>query len=137
MGPQRVVIDTNVLISGFRWAGKPREVFARVFDGTFELIMSEKQLVELRRVLGYERLDIRKEEQERLMNVVMNACTVLKTHITVAVIHADPSDNMLLEAAQESGAKYLVSGDAHLLKQKQWRETKIVSPAEFLKSIEK
>ncbi len=73
MGPQRIVIDTNVLISGFRWAGKPRQVFARVLDGTFELIVSEKQLVELRRVLGYAHLNIHKSEQERLMNLVLNS----------------------------------------------------------------
>lgn len=137
MGAKRVVIDTNVLISGFRWAGNPRQVFARVLDGTFELIVSEKQLVELRRVLAYAHLNILRSEQERLMNVVLNSCTIIKTQTAVAEIRDDPSDNMLLEAAEESGARYIVSGDKHLLRQKQWKETQIVSPASFLKLIEK
>jgi predicted nucleic acid-binding protein len=57
-----------------------------------------------------------------------------KRHI--AVIQADPDDNMVLECGIAGGADYIVSGDVHLLAQKGFEGIRIVTPAEFLKVLE-
>ncbi len=49
----------------------------------------------------------------------------------------DPSDNKFLECAIEGKADYLVSGDNHLLKLKEFEKVKIISVTDFLSIIEK
>ena len=47
----------------------------------------------------------------------------------------DPDDDKFLEAAAAAGADYVVSGDAALLKVKNYRRIEIVRPAQFLKLL--
>ena len=50
----------------------------------------------------------------------------------------DPDDNMILAAAQEGGADYIVSLDAkHLLPLKHHKGTQIVDPKLFLRVIDR
>ena len=50
----------------------------------------------------------------------------------------DLEDNMYLECALEGKAGFLITGDKkHLLPLKKFRQTKIVSPNEFLKYLKK
>lgn len=131
MGKNRLVLDTNVLVSAFGWAGKPRQVFEQVLDGHFELIVSEKQFAEIRRVLNYPRLKLTANEQARFLEVLVRAARMVETHNDLDVIKEDPSDNALLEAAVEHNAVYIISGDKHLLKVKEFRGIKILTPDEF------
>jgi predicted nucleic acid-binding protein len=52
------------------------------------------------------------------------------------VIEKDPEDNRLLECAQKSHADYIVSGDMHLLEIKDFKATKILTPEEFLATLD-
>ncbi|MGH9856759.1 MAG: putative toxin-antitoxin system toxin component, PIN family, partial [Acidobacteriota bacterium] len=45
---KRVVIDTNVWISGIVFGGKPEQVIRYLLDGQAELIISEELIAELR-----------------------------------------------------------------------------------------
>jgi putative PIN family toxin of toxin-antitoxin system len=51
----RVVVDTNVFISGIFWSGTPMKVLEAWIDGKFKLIISHDILVEYERV--FEELD--------------------------------------------------------------------------------
>jgi uncharacterized protein len=51
------------------------------------------------------------------------------------LIPTDPSDDMFLRCAVAAGAKYIISGDRHLLQLKSYKRIKILSPAEFLYSV--
>jgi predicted nucleic acid-binding protein len=51
------------------------------------------------------------------------------------VIPDDPSDNMFIECAAETGADYLISGDRHLKKCKSFQGIQIVSPREYLSRL--
>jgi len=50
----------------------------------------------------------------------------------IKVIQEDPSDNVILESAVITKADFLISGDEHLLKIKEFDNTKIVTASEFL-----
>ena len=43
-------------------------------------------------------------------------CEIVTPTRNLAVVKADPYDNMILECAVEAGVDYVVSGDSHLLK---------------------
>jgi putative PIN family toxin of toxin-antitoxin system len=50
-------------------------------------------------------------------------------------IARDPKDNMFLELAKAVSADYLISGDKDLLEIKEFENTKILRPSEFLMSL--
>jgi predicted nucleic acid-binding protein len=47
-----IVIDTNVLISGYLWSGKPRQAIKIVSDPPYVLLYCRESLTELVRILS-------------------------------------------------------------------------------------
>jgi predicted nucleic acid-binding protein len=47
-----IVIDTNVLISGYLWSGKPRQAIKIVGTPPYELLYCRESLTELVRILS-------------------------------------------------------------------------------------
>ena len=59
-----------------------------------------------------------------------NSSFILVSHQTTSCIDAD--DNKFLELAVSGQAKYIVTGDSDLLCLENYREIRIVTPADFL-----
>ena len=49
----RVVLDSNVIVSGLGWLGSPAKILDAALDGRLVLVISPPLLAELRRVLAY------------------------------------------------------------------------------------
>jgi putative PIN family toxin of toxin-antitoxin system len=126
----RVVLDTNVYISAYGFGGKPAEVMRAAILGEFELVTSPAILVEvadkLEAVLGFDR-----EHTTEVVQQIARVATIVRPVHRFAVV-ADEADNRILEAAAESGADFIVSGDRHLLDLGQWEGIRVVRVAEFL-----
>ena len=132
MGKKRIILDTNILISALGWKGNPRIIFERVIAGEFELILSYKQLNELLRVLDYPKFKFTDEQKDRFLSILLEVATLVKTKSDVDAIKEDPSDNIMLEPANEMKIDYIISGNDHLLKLKEFKGAKIVTAKEFL-----
>jgi len=52
----RVVLDSNVIVSGLGWSGPPARILDAALDGRLVLVTSPPLLAELRRVRGYPKL---------------------------------------------------------------------------------
>jgi predicted nucleic acid-binding protein len=50
---------------------------------------------------------------------------------SVTAILDDPADNRVLETAGAAAADVIVSGDQHLLRLKEWRGIRVLSPADL------
>ena len=137
MGKNKVVLDTNILISALGWKGNPRIIFDRVIAGEFELILSYKQLNELLRVLNYPKFKFTDEQKDRFLSILLEVATLVKTNSEIDVIKEDPSDNIILEPANEMKIDYIISGNDHLLKLKDFTRATILTPTEFLASTSK
>lgn len=126
----RVVLDTNVYISAYGFGGKPAEVMRAAILGEFELVTSPAILVEVadkfEAVLGFDR-----EHTTDVVKQIARVATVVRPLQRIAVV-ADDADNRILEAAAESGAGLIVSGDRHLLDLGEWEGVRVVRVAEFL-----
>ena len=61
---------------------------------------------------------------------------LVRYRISVEVIRSDPDDNRILECAKEAQAHFIVSGDPHLLDLGRFEDTRILSPADYLKEFE-
>ncbi len=69
------------------------------------------------------------------MNGVASFSQIIQPRTKVDAVKEDPTDNKFLEAAMEADADYIVSGDKHLLKLKEFSGIKIVKAKQFLEML--
>lgn len=136
MTAERVVLDTNVLISAALIAtGKPFTVLAHVLE-TGVLIFSDETFEELATRLMRPRFRRYVSESTRHAFLVDVAAVAEWTAITGAVhVCRDPDDDKLLETAIAGRADALVTGDSDPLELHPFRSLSIVTPAEFIESL--
>lgn len=128
----KVVIDTNVFISGLNFRGTPREVLDLIWEKKIEVYISPFIIEEIRDTL-LEDFDWDKEMVEEVIKRIKKATVEVHPDITVSVIKGKDSDNRILECAIEGKVQYIVSGDKrHLLSLKEYQRIRILSPGEFL-----
>jgi putative PIN family toxin of toxin-antitoxin system len=130
----KLILDTNVLVSGIFFGGIPGCVLAAWSVGGVQLVLSPAILEEYRRV-GAE-LASRHPERATVLGpvlalLVMNAVIVDAPPLTERV-SADPADDMFLAAALASRARLIVSGDPHLLDVSGWRGITVLTPRQFV-----
>lgn len=125
-----VVLDTNVLISGVAFGGKPREILELIRNKEILGTTSPILLAELEEVL-FKKF---KYPKSRVLQVDKKMRKILRVIHPVKSIKAvrDDDDNRVLEAAAEGECEFIVTGDEDLLDLKNYREIKIMTPAEFL-----
>ncbi|MDP3765803.1 MAG: putative toxin-antitoxin system toxin component, PIN family [Nanoarchaeota archaeon] len=64
--------------------------------------------------------------------MLVEICIIIETEEKLEIVKEDPSDNIIMESAVEGKADFIVSGDQHLLKLKEYKGIKILTPREFL-----
>jgi putative PIN family toxin of toxin-antitoxin system len=133
MGKAKIVVDTNNLISALGWEGKSRDLIRKIINKEYELIISIKQVIELKRVMNYPKFKFTEEQKNKFLGILFEIVTVIDTKLNLNIVKDDPDDNMLIECAVEGNADYIISGDEHLKKLKQFKNIKIVSVNDFLK----
>ena len=109
----RVVLDTNVIISGLLRAGSPPDLLRQAWESRrLTLVSSKWQLDELRRVSRYPRLKSRfaPHEAGRLVGQIRRVAVMVDPASGVAV-SPDPDDDPLIATAIAGDAQYLVTGD--------------------------
>ena len=110
----RIVLDTNVIVSGFISPnGPPARLLGAWLEGDFWLVTSNFQLDELARVLTYDRVQERLaagEAEDFLKNVSARA-DVMGDDLPEIELSADPDDNLILATAVAGKANLIVSGD--------------------------
>lgn len=133
MKSPRVVLDSNVVISAFLFGGPPARVLDRVLAGAVQCFTSPPILDELRGVLQRPKFGLSQAQALALAEEFRDLCQVITPTHKVQAVPADPADDMILACALAAGADLVVSGDAHLLNLRQWRNIRILSPAEFMR----
>ena len=131
----KVVIDTNVFVSGLTFKGKPREVLDLIWRGDIEACISSFILKELEETLKKD-FSWDRDQIKHTIEKIKAKTILIQPKNKVSVIKENDDDNRILECAIEGKAQYLISGDRkHLLPLKEYQGTKILSPAEFLKLL--
>lgn len=127
-----VVFDTNVLISGYLWRGKPRQAIRLVKSGDFRLLYCKESIDELIRILSAKfKLDA--AEIYRIISDIKSIGKGITIFSAERPVKEDPSDNLFINLAIDGDARIIVSGDSHLLKLKKHKGIEIITVFEFLK----
>ncbi|MER3446070.1 MAG: putative toxin-antitoxin system toxin component, PIN family [Candidatus Dadabacteria bacterium] len=132
----RVVIDTNALISGIFWSGKPKILLNKARRGEITSVTSEVLLSELKDILTGEDkpFHLTASEADRIVSSVRVISDVILPISKVSVCR-DEDDNRVIECALDGNAKYIVTGDFDLLALREYQGIAILSVADFLKVI--
>lgn len=114
----RLVLDTNVVISGLLWGGSPRRLLELAAGKTATLYSSPWLVSELEDTLQYPRLAPRIASLNMTPAALATRYTVLVTQISPLdvpqVIAQDADDDQVLACAVSAQARIIVSGDKHL-----------------------
>lgn len=131
----RVVIDTNVIVSGLNFSGNERQILELAREGKIEVYLSSFILAEVERILQ-NKFGWQTSRLEEAITDIRQWVGVVEPTARVTVIQRKDSDNRILECCLESQAQYLITGDQHdLLPLQTFQETKIMNAATFLREL--
>jgi predicted nucleic acid-binding protein len=104
----RVVLDTNIVVSGFLWRGLPNRILKATSLGTPEQLTAT---------------------YESFVDIVVPR-TLKET-----VVIADPSDDIVIATALAANAQFVITGNKHLLDLSHVFHFKIIAPALFIREL--
>ena len=130
----RVVLDTNVLVSGIFFAGVPGQVLEAWADDKYELVLSPSIFDEYLQTC--ERLAASRPglEYDAVLATIVGHGTLVADTDWDEPITADPDDDKFMLCARSAGA-LLVSGDSDLLDVSGWQGVEVLKPRAFLDQL--
>ena len=131
----RVLADTNVLISAFLTKGNESKVVELAKAGKIKLIQSESTKEEFEETLKYPKLGFSFEQINDAIKEISLITVITPSSSHFDTIKEDLDDNKILEAAFDGNVDYIISGDQHLIKLKEFKGIKIVNAKEFIDTI--
>ena len=127
----KVVVDTNVWISGLVFGGNPKKVIELFVDGSMVVVTSEELLSELRRKIN-QRFPLFASQLPLLEASIREKAIIVRLGSRPVAASRDHNDDKFLETALVGRAGYIITGDKDLLVLGAYEGVKIVKPAEFL-----
>jgi uncharacterized protein len=130
----KIVVDTNVIVSALiKTQSNPALIVSLIFDTRVKFCLSDDIWDEYQGVLArpkFQALD--RGAVARILTGLKKKALWVKPKTKLLIIETDPEDNKFLEAAEEGGADFIVTGNTKHFPFKKYKKSRIVSPAEFL-----
>ena len=128
----RILLDTNVFISGIFFSGPPAQILKAWKDRKIQIVLSKEILIEYQRIgdalsSKYSEIDILP-----IIDLLTIYGEVVETRDISVSISVDPDDNKFIECAIVSNCKLIVSGDKHLLNVSGFQGIEVLKPREFI-----
>jgi uncharacterized protein len=127
----RVVLDTNVLVSGLAYpASIPGQIISAWRRGGLDVVLSRYILDKTARVLPrLSRIQLNSSEIRDLIDSLLLLAAIVESDGSEDLDLRDPGDQQVLGTLRASQANYLVTGDKDLLALQE--KYPIVTPAMF------
>jgi putative PIN family toxin of toxin-antitoxin system len=128
----KIVLDTNVFISGVFFGGPPYQILDAWRHWKIEIVLSQDIFDEYQRIATelsrqFKGIDI----SVFLDLLTVKAIWVFAPRIPFSV-STDPDDDKFISCALASRTKVIVSGDKHLLNISGFRGVEVLTPRSFL-----
>ena len=128
----RVVLDTNVLISGIFFAGYPYEILDAWRQGRLEIATSPEILDEYSRVTLELSAEFPEIDPHAILRLIMIESRLTTAAPFLRQLCDDPDDDKFLACAIASGARIIVSGDKALRRVSGHQGVSVLSPRDFV-----
>jgi putative PIN family toxin of toxin-antitoxin system len=105
----KIVLDTNVLISGLIKEGKPRDLLREILLN-HELVISREILEEVAAVANEPRIRryVDHKDIAEFLRDLASSASIVKTKSKFRVVKQDPDDDTILRTAVDGRAKLVV-----------------------------
>lgn len=128
----KIVLDTNVFVSGVFFSGPPYQILEAWRDGRITLAVSPDILEEYHRVAeilaeNHPKIDLKPMLEYVIRNAEVYAALPLSESIC-----DDPDDDKFLACALASESTVVVSGDKHLIGVSGYQEIEVLTPRDFV-----
>ncbi|MEK6968125.1 MAG: putative toxin-antitoxin system toxin component, PIN family [Nanoarchaeota archaeon] len=107
----RVVLDTNVFISGIFWNGDSRWIISAWKIGQFQLVASKEIVSEITRVLKDFKIKLPDNMIKNWVSLIESNSLIVEPLEKIRAVKDDPKDDMFIEAAVAGKAQFIVSND--------------------------
>jgi len=134
----RVVLDTNVVISSLlSSSGPPAQIRRALSQGDLVACLSSELFQEYADVIRRERFTrmfggMWPVLANQFLHELTGCCEWVTEPLKIEpVIEQDPDDDIVLATALSASAKFIITGDNHLLALVRYRGIEIVTPSDF------
>ena len=131
----KIVVDTNVIVSGIFFNGKPRELLRECFNGKYEIICTKEIFLEYVETIEKLTKKYKQRAREEIIPILLDNITIIE-NIDDGKYSRDPDDDKFINCAKSSGAKYVITGDNDLLVLEKIGDIRLLTVADFLKEKE-
>jgi uncharacterized protein len=133
----KVLLDTNVWISGLLWGGNPRKIIQLAQEGLITLYTSLPLFQELEETLNYPKLQLRLQKLGMTANYILSEVRRINQFcqplpLSPVAELRDSKDKVVLETALAVPVDVIVSGDEDLLVLEEFQQIIILTASDFL-----
>jgi uncharacterized protein len=132
---KRLVLDTNVIVSGLLWHGPPRTLLERARGGEFRIYSSIPMLAELGNTLMRPKFGSKMAAAGATLDDIVAGYAALVTLVRpepIAPVAPDPDDDVVIATAVAARASLIITGDKPLLSIGQYQEIAVVNTTDAL-----
>jgi putative PIN family toxin of toxin-antitoxin system len=128
----KVIIDTNVFVSGIFFSGPPHIIIEAWRSGKIKLVISPEIYQEYQRVSESLAAQFPAINIQQIIEIVALTSEVVSPARLNATVCADPDDDKFIACALASKSRIIVSGDKHLLQVSGYHGIQVLKPREFI-----
>ena len=126
----RVVVDTNVVISGVFFGGKPRRIIEAIADERLYAYATPAIIDEYIEVVHEMLMRKQGKLHSDVLMWLVDRMTIFEPVSSVSVCR-DPDDDKFIGCALDARARYIISGDKDLLEVEEYQGVKIIAAHNF------
>jgi putative PIN family toxin of toxin-antitoxin system len=128
----KVVLDTNVFISGVFFTGAPYQILKAWRDSRIQIVVSPPIIEEYQRVGETLATQFREVDLQPILDLLTVNAEIVPFERLAEPVCRDPDDDKFLACALTSCAKHIISGDKDLLTVSGYKGLGILSPRRFV-----
>jgi putative PIN family toxin of toxin-antitoxin system len=133
----RVILDTNVVMSGIFFGGAPRQILAAWRSGQLQIVYTDEIFQEYRRVGELLKERYPGVDPGPVLDLIHWHGEPVKPNVLEDTVTTDPDDEKFFAAALGGGVSTIVSGDKHVLAAAGWGGIAVLKPADFVRTAMK
>jgi len=131
----RVVVDTNVLLSGIFFSGPPARILQAWQEKEIQLVLSEEILTEYQDAASELTSQYPNVDVEPILSLIAIHSELIESISLTETVCDDPDDDKFIACALAAEAEFIVTGDKALLRTTGYRDVQIIKPRDFVDTV--
>jgi len=128
----KIVLDTNVFISGVFFSGPPYQILKAWCEGRISLLISDEIFEEYQSVGELLSNNFPKVDLGPFLELLAITTELVVPKRLQKPVCEDPDDDKFFACALAGKSKIIISGDKHLLKVSEYKGIKVLRPRKFV-----